>query len=76
MKNSLKERSISCKPFPLCVVFHIETSHFICSANQMIGFYIKCNTGLKKANLVSCNKFWDILNHDFPPVYEVLTLVP
>ena len=28
-------------------VFHIETSHLICSANQMIGFYMKCDTGLK-----------------------------
>ena len=30
-----------------CVAFHIETSHLICSANQMIGFYMKCNTRLK-----------------------------
>ena len=27
---------------------HIETSHLICSANQMTGFYMKCNTGLKR----------------------------
>ena len=32
------------------VAFHIETSHLICRANQMTGFYIKCNTGLKWAN--------------------------
>ena len=24
--------------------FHIETSHLICCANQMNGFYMKCNT--------------------------------
>ena len=29
------------------VVFHIETSHLICSANQMTFFYMKCNTGMK-----------------------------
>ena len=29
------------------VAFHIETSHLICSANQITGFYMKCNTGLK-----------------------------
>ena len=27
--------------------FGIETSHLICTANHMIGFYMKCNTGLK-----------------------------
>ena len=26
--------------------FHIETSHLICSANQMTGFYTKWNNGL------------------------------
>ena len=30
------------------VAFHIETSHLVCSANQMTGFYIKCNNGLKR----------------------------
>ena len=33
--------------FQLGVVFPIETSHLICSTNQMTGFYTKCNTGLK-----------------------------
>ena len=28
------------------VVFHIEYSNLICSANQLTGFYMKCNTGL------------------------------
>ena len=28
-------------------VFHIETSHLICSVNEVTGFYMKCNTGLK-----------------------------
>ena len=25
--------------------FHIETSHLICNANQMTGFYMECNNG-------------------------------
>ena len=29
-------------------VFHIEIIHFICSANQITGFYMKCSTGLKQ----------------------------
>ena len=29
------------------VVFHIENNHLICKTNQMTGFYIQCNTGLK-----------------------------
>ena len=32
-------------------VFHIETSHLICSPNQMTSFYIKCNTELKLIKL-------------------------
>ena len=27
--------------------FHIETSHLIYTANQMAGFYMKCNSGMK-----------------------------
>ena len=34
-------------PFQPSVAFHIETSHLICKAKQMTGFYMKCNTGLK-----------------------------
>ena len=29
------------------VAFHIETSHLICTANQVTGFYMEYNTGLK-----------------------------
>ena len=29
------------------VVFHIETINFICSAIQLTGFFVKCNTVLK-----------------------------
>ena len=36
--------------------FHIETSRLICTANQVTGFYMKCNTGLKwvKRRLFQC----------------------
>ena len=34
-------------PFQASVTFYIEISHFICSANQMVGFYMECKTGLK-----------------------------
>ena len=27
-----------------------ETSHLFCTANQMAGFYMECNTGLKWVN--------------------------
>ena len=32
------------------VAFNLETSHLICSANQITGFRMKCNTGLRWAN--------------------------
>ena len=35
-------------PFQLSVAFHIKTSHFNCKSNQVTGFYMKCNTGLRK----------------------------
>ena len=34
-------------PFQASVAFHIETSHLICIANQMTGFYMKRNAELK-----------------------------
>ena len=35
------------KPFQFNVTFDIETSHLICTANQMTGFHVKCDFGLK-----------------------------
>ena len=32
------------------VVFHIQTNHLIYTGNQMTGFYMKCNSGLKWVN--------------------------
>ena len=34
----------------LSVAFHIETIHVIYTANQMAGFYMKCNNGFKMGN--------------------------
>ena len=34
-------------PISTSVAFYVETRYFICSANQVTGFYMKCNTGLK-----------------------------
>ena len=31
--------------FQPSVTFHIETSYLVCTANQMTGFYMECNTG-------------------------------
>ena len=39
-------------PFQTSVAFHIETSHFFCSAKQMTGFYMKHNTRLKWTNQI------------------------
>ena len=36
--------------FKTSVPFHLETSHLICNVNQMTGFYMKGNTGLKWVN--------------------------
>ena len=52
-KNS--RESWSCRPtaldllnqFHSSVAFHIETSHLICTVNQMSGWYMKCKIGLK-----------------------------
>ena len=37
-------------PFQLNVTFYIETSHLICIANQMTGFYMECNAWMKRVN--------------------------
>ena len=41
----------------LFVVLHfiVETSRLICTAYQIYGFYVKCNTGLKLVNLLKVN---------------------
>ena len=34
--------------FQLTFVFHTETSHLICTANQMTGFFMKWKAGPKR----------------------------
>ena len=41
-------------PFQFSVAFHIETSQLICAANQMIVFYMKCNSGMNWVNHFFC----------------------
>ena len=46
--------------FQPSVVLHIDTNHFVCNANQVTGFYIQCNIGLKcvkKRKFVVVNSF-------------------
>ena len=37
--------------FQPSAAFHIETSHFISTINNMTGFYVKCNIRLKMVKL-------------------------
>ena len=46
---------IGLKPFQLRAAFHIETSHLICNAYQMTGFYMKSITGLKWVKCLNIN---------------------
>ena len=46
--------------FSPSVAFHIETSHLICTANQMTGLYMKCNTGLKWVKYFTSQLFQSI----------------
>ena len=40
-------------PFQSSVVFHIENTHLICTANRLSGIYIKCNTELTRNQMAS-----------------------
>ena len=33
-----------------CIALHLETSHLLWTAEELTGFYMKCNTGLKWVN--------------------------
>ena len=46
--------------FQPTVAFHLETSHLTCIANQMTGFYMEFNTGLKWVNLTQTYKVLQI----------------
>ena len=45
--------SVEINPFHPSVTLHLETSHLVCVAHQMAGFYMKCITGLKCVNLLN-----------------------
>ena len=48
----------------LLYLFHIETSHLICSANQMTNFYMKCNIWipvLKWKEILESNRLWFLI---------------
>ena len=49
-ENFKVSEDVTYYPFQPSIAFHIETSRFICCANHMTGFYMKCNAGLKSAN--------------------------
>ena len=43
-------------PFQPSIAFHIETSHFISTTNQITGFFNKCNNVLKWVNDIISQK--------------------
>ena len=45
--NVLSQITSLLNPFQPSVGLRIETSHLICTPNQMTGFYKKCNTGFE-----------------------------
>ena len=61
-------------PFQPSVVFHVETSHLFCSANQMTGFYMECNTGLKwvKGTLMQMRKLGYTMLRDKSSILDIV----
>ena len=57
ISNEIEVYLFALNPFQPSVAFHIETSHLICKANEMNGFCMKCNTGLKRNRLILEAKF-------------------
>ena len=44
--NDITESGII-RLFQPSIVLHKETNHLICTVNQITGFYMKCNNGMK-----------------------------
>ena len=66
-------------PLRPIVAFHIETNHLFCRANQLAGFYMKRNTGLKSVkqfqiNLASENLLRSMSQVDLPKVQPQICL--
>ena len=51
--NKLARYQTLIKSFQSSASFYIETSYFICSGNQLTGFYVKWNTGLESVKNTS-----------------------
>ena len=58
--------------FQPTVVFHIEPSHLFCTSDQMIGYYVTCNTGLKWIKILRKEKKMDLLD-DNAPKFETIS---
>ena len=58
IKCSKHDRKKYFNPSQPSVAFHIETSRLVYTANQMAGFYMKCNKRMKWVNL-AC---WVLIN--------------
>ena len=45
-------------PFQSSVAFDLETTHLHYIKNKRTGFYIKCNTGMKRVNVsIQCKNY-------------------
>ena len=53
-------------PFQPSVAFLVETRHLICNTNQVTGFCMKCNTGLKWVNICTAQKMKFFVNSFIP----------
>ena len=59
-------------PFHASVAFHIETSYLICRANQMTGFYMKCNTEF----FICKQKLWpQSFYSNYVPLYSLSAIL-
>ena len=51
----------------------VQTSHLICFANQVIGFFIQCNTGLKWVKHVYESRvFMVAFEYEIPDFHKIL----
>ena len=61
--NVLSQITALFNPFQPNVGLRIETSHLICTPNQMTGFYKKCNTGFELGYICSKTIFIHIYQY-------------
>lgn len=53
LNRKYMERSLN--PFWPIVALNMKTSHIVCTASQVTGFYIQCNCGLRVAGTEAAN---------------------